>query len=371
MVPFFGFRQKQDMEKGQQGEAMKGILVDTPVRYLVVAQYVVYGSVILFFGRDIFVPLSVAVLISFVLYPACAWMERRGMGRMTAISINVGALMILLLLVSALLAQQVIGFIAEWPALQPKLQGSFDAASKTLMEFIGVAPERQSQWMSSATDSVFTRLFGLVSAAISASAFSAVMAILIPVYVVLILYYRSLWVKVLIRISPRGTEDNVMKMLSLTIQAYYNFIKGMGIVYLVVGILNSLGLYLLGVPHALLFGFIASILTFIPYVGILAGSLLPVTIAWATHDSAWYAAGVIGVFVFVQYLEAHVIFPFAVSSRLKVNTLVVLLSIFIGGIVWGVAGMILFVPLVGIVKLIADHHPSMKTISMFLGTGND
>jgi predicted PurR-regulated permease PerM len=159
-------------------------------------------------------------------------------------------------------------------------------------------------------------------------------------------------------------------MISLTIKTYYEFIKGMAIVYVAVGSLNSVGLLLLGVPHAILFGFIASILTFIPYVGIIVGSLLPITMAWITYDSIWYPLGIVGVFAFVQYLEANIIFPVAVSNRLNVNTLVMLVAIFAGGIVWGMAGMILFVPFAGIAKLIADHNPKWKTISMILGTHN-
>jgi predicted PurR-regulated permease PerM len=128
------------------------------------------------------------------------------------------------------------------------------------------------------------------------------------------------------------------------------------------------GLWLLGVPHPFLFGYIASILTFIPYVGIIVGSLLPISMAWLTYDSVWYPLGVVGIFSFVQYLEANVIFPIAVSSRLNVNTLAMLLSIIVGGLLWGVSGMILFVPFVGIAKLIADHNPKWKTVSMMLGT---
>lgn len=138
-------------------------------------------------------------------------------------------------------------------------------------------------------------------------------------------------------------------------------------VYLLVAILNSLGLLAMGTPHAVLFGFIASILTFVPYVGIIIGSLLPITVSWLTHDSIWHPLGVVAVFAIVQYLEANVIFPFAVSHRLNVNTFVMLLAIFFGGLLWGLAGMILFVPFVGIAKLIADHHPEWKTASMILG----
>jgi predicted PurR-regulated permease PerM len=173
--------------------------------------------------------------------------------------------------------------------------------------------------------------------------------------------------KILAYLFPSESDERLREILFLTIKAYYNFIKGTALVYLIVGTLNSIGLLLLGVPHAILFGFIASVLTFIPYVGIIAGSLLPITMAWITYDSVWYAVGVVGIFTFVQYLEANVIFPLAVSSRLNVNTLVMLLAIFIGGVLWGVAGMILFVPFAGIAKLIADHNPRWKIASMILG----
>lgn len=334
-------------------------------------QYVVFGSVILYFGREIFVPLCFAALVSFVLYPVCAWMERRGVGRAISIAISVGVLTIILFFLTSVLAKQFVDFAQEWPALQPRISTAFEGLREFLVSTLGISREAQDQWLSKALDSAASGTLKFIKDTISVSAFSTVMAILIPVYVVLILYYRSLWRRVLVKLLPTENTESVTQMLSLTIEAYYNFIKGMGVVYLAVAVLNSLGLYILGVPHAILFGSIASVLTFIPYVGILAGSLLPITVAWATYDSVWYPVGVIGVFAFVQYLEANVIFPFAVSNRLKVNTLVVIIAIFVGGLLWGVAGMILFVPFVGILKLIADHNPRLVTISMLLGTGND
>lgn len=334
-------------------------------------QLILFGSLILYFGRDVFIPLGYAVLISFVLYPSCAWMERKGLGRMTAIVVNLMMLTLVVIALATLLVQQFMAFLREWPALQDKLLSVVSDISSAFTRFFGVSEENQGKLMTRLTDELAGGTFSFVREAISFSAFTAVALILIPVYTVLILYYRHHWVKVLYRVFPAERNENTKEILVLTINAYVNFIKGMGIVYLVVGILNSAGLLLLGVPHPVLFGFIASILTFIPYVGIIIGSLLPIAMAWTTYDSAWYALGVVGIFTFVQYLEANVIFPVAVSNRLKVNTLVVLVAVFAGGILWGVSGMILFVPFVGIAKLIADHNHRLKTLSMLLGTQDD
>lgn len=333
-------------------------------------QYIIYGSVILYFGRNIFIPISFALLISFVLYPICSWLERKGVSRVMSIVLALTFLMMLGLLLVVLLVYQFVGFLQEWPAIQAKFAGAVSDLQRSI-EILGFSKAEQSDLLSKFSNQSGGNLLTILRSTISASAFSIVMLVLIPVYAVLILYYRQYWMKILSRIFPAEKNESLREMMALTIKAYYNFIKGMAIVYLVVGSLNSIGLLLLGVPHAILFGFIASILTFIPYVGIIVGSLLPITMAWITYDSIWYPVGIVGIFAFVQYLEANVIFPIAVSSRLNVNTLIMLIAIFTGGILWGMAGMILFVPFVGIAKLIADHNPKWKTVSMILGNSSD
>lgn len=75
------------------------------------------------------------------------------------------------------------------------------------------------------------------------------------------------------------------------------------------------------------------------------------------------------VFSIVQLLEAYIIFPFAVGKRLKINTLVIILVIIVGGMLWGAAGMILFIPFVSIAKLIAERAESLKTLAILLSEG--
>jgi predicted PurR-regulated permease PerM len=332
-----------------------------------ILQLVVYGGVVLYFGRNIFVPIGFAVLISFILYPLCAWMEKKGIGRLAAILISLIGLVVLLLFLIALLLKQFMGFLQEWPSLQSKLLATLKEISSLVTSF-GISEEKQNTWIANIADQSGGKALQIFGDIIVGSTFSLVLLVLVPVYVVLILYYRHYWVNIVYKLFPHEKRDSLREIISLTIKAYYNFIKGMGFVYLTVGTLNSIGLLLLGVPHAVLFGFIASILTFVPYVGIIVGSLLPITMAWITYDSIWYPVGIILIFTFVQYLEANIIFPLAVSYRLSVNTLAMLLAIFVGGLLWGMAGMMLFVPFVGIAKLIADHNPKWKTVSLILGT---
>lgn len=334
---------------------------------LTILQYIVLGGAILYVGRPFFIPLSFALLISCVLYPVCIWLEHHKIKKMTAIILSLSLIFILFAAILFLFFQQVISFSNEWPTLQAKLTQTFNELSIWLTERFNISQEKQAEWLKDATRQSSSDAMGFVRKTISAGTISGVLFILIPVYVVLILYHRERWIEVIYRVFPTQRKERIREILHLSIQSYYNFIKGMLLVYLIVGVLNSLGLYLLGIPQPVLFGFTASILTFIPYAGIMIASLLPITISWVTYNSIWYPIGVIAVFSVVQYLEANVIFPLAVSSRLKLNALVTIGAIVLGGVLWGVAGLILFIPFLGIIKMIADRTPALRTLALLLG----
>ncbi|WP_162425692.1 AI-2E family transporter [Pontibacter pudoricolor] len=339
----------------------------TKVNWLKLLQYTVLLGVILYVGRSLFVPLSFSLLISFVLYPICRWLESRGMPRWSAIAICLAVLLLIFGGLAWLLVNQLMRLVEEWPNLQQKLAVAIRDVSLLLEHNFGIKVARQTNWLESMGNNVAANLLNMLKDVLYTSVVSVVLLVLIPLYVALILYNREQLARALYSLFSRSEHHKIRTILHETITTYYNFIKGMAIVYAIVGTLNTIGLLILGVPHALFFGVVASILTFIPYVGITIGAILPMTVAWITYDSLWYPAGVVMVFAVVQYLEANLIFPWAVSYRLQVNMLFTLLAIVAGGILWGASGMILFIPYLAILKLIADKHENMRSVSLLLG----
>lgn len=255
---------------------------------------------ILYFGRGLFVPLSFALLISFILYPICCWLERKKLSRVAAIAISLSVLMLLSLALVYVLLTQLFSFMAEWPRLKSQLMDSFSALSVYVTDQFDVSRLEQKQWLTDFLNNSGGDAIQLIQRTVSASAVSLVLAVLIPIYAYLILYYRHRLVDALYYLFPEEGRENLREILRQSIGSYYNFIKGMAIVYLIVGALNSLGLFLLGIPHALLFGYITSVLTIIPYIGVMIGALLPISVAWVTYQSALYPLGVVIVFSVVQ-----------------------------------------------------------------------
>jgi predicted PurR-regulated permease PerM len=117
----------------------------------------------------------------------------------------------------------------------------------------------------------------------------------------------------------------------------------------------------------LFFGFLGGVLVIIPYIGILIGSALPIIIALITKDSYWYAVGVMAVFLFVHILEGNLITPYVVGSKVSINPLVAIFALLLFGKLWGLAGLILALPVTAICKIIFDLLPGFKAVGFLLG----
>jgi predicted PurR-regulated permease PerM len=336
---------------------------------LEILQYIVLISLVLYFGKLIFIPLSFSLLISFILYPICKRLEKIGINKVITICITLSSIFIITIFIFYLLFLQLYEFSNEWDSFKIKLLETINQLSFFMTDYFEISVEEQMLFIKNAFNNSGTQTFSLIQNMVYSFSESFFYLIIIPIFSGLILYYRSLLVKALFHLFPANKKETIYEILIETINAYYNFIKGMALVYLIVGTLNSIGLAIIGIPHPIMFGFIASILTFIPYVGIIISALLPIAISWITYNSIFYPIAVIVVFSFVQLLEAYIIFPFAVGRRLKINTLVILIMISAGGILWGAAGMILFIPYISIVKLIADRTESLKSLAILLGDG--
>ena len=296
-------------------------------------------------------------------------MEQKGVNQTIAILIALFAVISMTIGILYLLYLQINEFSNEWEPFKIKLLDTINQISVYATEHFGITADEQLSFFKNAVNNSGTETFSAFKTILYSLSGYAFFLLIIPVFSALILYHRKMLVAVLYQIFPSDRKETIHEVLIETITAYYNFIKGMAIVYLIVGLLNSIGLAIIGIPHPFMFGFIASILTFIPYIGIMISSLLPIAISWITYNSIWYPLGVILVFSIVQILEAYVIFPFAVGSRLKINTLIIIIMITAGGILWGAAGMILFIPFISIIKLIAERVDSLKTLSLLLGDG--
>lgn len=324
------------------------------------------GSLLLYFGAQLFIPMLFGLLIAFVMYPMCLWFERHHCSKYLAITLCLTIILALSAGLLIILGWQLQKFSGQLPEIVQKINTETIQLKNWLQLNTSFSVSSQEEWLGGVFKNNSDKITGLIGNVFSATTNVLFLLFLTPVYTALFLYHRSTFVKFLIIITGYEHEAKLRDVLQQTILTYAGFIKGMTMVYLIVGILNSIGLSLLGIEHALLFGMLTAFMTIIPYIGIILSSLLPIGMALITKDSLWYPAGVIAVFTLVQHLEANVIFPKVVGKQLNLSTWATLVAITAGGILWGFSGMVLFIPMTAILKIIAQNIPEWKALYVLL-----
>lgn len=330
-------------------------------------QVVLFGSLVLYFGSPLLIPVCYGLLIAMVLYPVCKWLERHHWPRSAAIAAGLLIVIIIFLIIISLLGIEINVLRHELPQLLNKTKPSLLQLQHWMESSLGISVTAQNKWWQQLLQNFTNNTGSILQSTVSATAGGLFTVFLTPVYAALFLYNREVFIQFLTKLTGSKYRQQLQAILTETILTYFHFIKGMLLVYLIVGVLNSIGLLALGIPHAILFGMLTAIMTIIPYVGIFISALLPISIAWITKDSLWYPIGVVAVFTFVQYLEANIIFPKVVATQLKVSTWATLIAIVAGGIIWGVSGMILFIPFIGILKIVTEHIPEWEAFTILLG----
>jgi len=316
--------------------------------------------------KSFLIPLTYGFLLAIIIYPVCHKLEKNKVPRSIAVFISLMIILVIVGLIVFVFILQVQALNKDLPQLTQRVIHLLAQAQVWMSSHFGISPERQNELVIDMGKNFSSSIGGIVRGSFSAAAAAVVFLVIVPLYTVLFLAYRGVLVDFLSSLIGSKYNGDLPGILSEVIHSYFKYVKGMFFVYLIVGILNSIGLLLLGVDHAILFGMVTAFMTIIPYIGIIVSSILPITVVWAETNNILYPLGVVAVFTFVQYLEANIIFPYVVGKQIDLNMLVSICTILAGGVIWGVHGMLLFLPFVAFAKIISAHFEGLRPIYKLL-----
>ncbi|MEQ8238233.1 MAG: AI-2E family transporter [Cyclobacteriaceae bacterium] len=319
-------------------------------------------------AKGIIIPLAFAMLFSFILYPPVKWFRQKNVGVIWSIIITMSGVTLLLAGVVYLFSAQIVRMTADYNSFQEELRKVFDTAVSFLNNEINFVPHIKVQTISEAASSFFGNTgFVLVSDTLGfTTTFLSYLTLSIVFTFLILLYSRQLTIA-LTQFSPEKNRDSFLKMLQEIQKVGQQYLTGILVIVLILGVLNSTGLFLLGIDYAIFFGFLAALLAIIPYVGSFLGGLIPAIYALITYDSLWYPVGVIGTFWVIQFIEGNILNPKIVGGNLRINALFSLISLIGGSILWGIPGMILFLPLTAIIRTVSSYYEELQPLAILIG----
>jgi len=193
-----------------------------------------------------------------------------------------------------------------------------------------------------------------------------VVFVLLPVYTFMILFYKPMFLEFMSRLFPNDNKNVVDDVLSNIKGLIQSYLSGLMLEMLIVAVLNSVGLLIIGIDYAILLAVIGAILNVIPYIGGVIAMSLVCLVAFTTKSPA-AAFWVIVSYAVVQLIDNNFLVPKIVGSKVKINALVSIVAVLVGGALWGVAGMFLSIPLVAIAKVVFDRVEPLAPFGYVLG----
>lgn len=315
---------------------------------------------LLYIGAFVLVPLVWGIFLSFAIYPLTNSLEKRGLPR--AISIITVLLFVTSIFVAvlSLLLSQVISLLADIPQIGIKLQQKAEEFTIAANQAFGgqFSVVAIGEWD-------FWKGMDLNKTVLEAGK-SLIMVGVIPLFIFLLLYYKDFFKMFLKKVTVQN-QEKVISWVEDSGAVIQQYLVGMAKVTLIVFFLSGLYFYIIGIKYFLLFAVFIAVMNLIPYLGVILSSSLILLYVLLTTDTLFYPVLTLFVLWGIQLTENNLITPVVVGAKVKVNALAVIIAIFIGGALWGVSGMVLFIPLAGIAKITLDRIPNYEAYGFLLG----
>ena len=325
------------------------------------------ATAVLYYGRNILILLMFSVFLAMLMAPASNKFESWGMSRVFSTLSSVFIIVIAFSIVLGLIIIQISSFSEDLPKIQTKLEGFINGTQEWIKNNFGISSNRQSSvlkdQLKDAMSNAGAFLANMLKGTVSVIGSSVLMLVLTFLFLLNREKYENFFV-MFYKDQQREEVKNVIHKVSSIAQQY---LVGRMISIIILAIFYFIGLLILGIKNAFLLSAIAALVTFIPYVGPIVGGLLPVTMALITEDSFGPALGVIIVISVAQIFDNYVITPLFIGGSVNISPFFTIFILIVGGMVWGIAGVILFIPLLGMVKIIFDNYEGLQPFSYLIG----
>jgi predicted PurR-regulated permease PerM len=346
---------------------------------------VVIGA--LYLAKGVLVPLTLAVMLSFLLSPVCDWLERRRMGRIPAVLLTAILGFTVLGIVTWTAAVQITSLAPKIPEYQSNVeaklssvnayavavlrkvtstaQGMGEKLSPTELADAGLGTIDQPYPVRVVTSpasplQIFGGMFGTLLEVLGKTG-------IVVVLVVFFLLQREDLRDRFIHLMGKGHVTVTTQMLEDAGTRVSRYLSMLFLINVTFGVSVGVGLYLIGLPNAVLWGILAAVLRFIPYIGPWIAAAMPLGLSMAISPG-WFAPLLtVGLFVLLELFNNNVLEPWVYGRNTGVSAVAVLVAAVFWVWLWGPVGLLLATPLTVCLLVVGKHVPQLSFLGILLG----
>ncbi|WP_413533755.1 AI-2E family transporter [Empedobacter brevis] len=324
-------------------------------------------SFISIIGKGILVPLILGFLISILLAPVCSFFERYlRLPRAVSSIITTLLFATFILGIFYLIAIQMTEIANEWPTFQKQIIEAFMNLQSWIHHTFGVNSHMQMEYLTKNVKTTIETSTIVIEKVISIVSSMAVTVLFTFLYIVFLLIYRQHLVKFLYYVFNTNTRDQVYNVITSIQKMVKQYLIGLFLQMLIVSVLSFIAFSILGLKYKFVLAILTGVLNVIPYVGIIISMIVTLIITFATM-SASKLLFVLIAFIVIHAIDGNVVMPQIVGSKVKINSLIVIIGLVIGEMAWGIMGMLLSIPILALMKIVFDNVTDLKPWGYLLG----
>ena len=324
-------------------------------------------TVVLFYGKPILVPLCFAILLSMLLAPVCRFLDKKGWPRGLSCTACIFLVILFIALMFFVITMQIAGFVDDFEKITAKADEIWVHLQEWVQKKLDISPEKQDDMIKNQVEAA-KKSSGAGAGKIVAGITGLLGGIaIVLVLTFLLLFHKEKYQQFFLKLFATPNKPNVRQTLEEITHVSQQYLTGRMMSMFFIFVLYAIALLIIGIKGALLLAGITALLTIIPYVGSVLGGLIPFMTAAVTEPSIQPAIWVLAAIVIIQAIDNYVIEPNVIGSEVGLSAISTIVAILIGGFLWGVAGMVLFIPLISILKIIFDHVETLKPYGFLLG----
>lgn len=322
---------------------------------------------LLYFGSSFLIPFIFGVFFASLMMPFSDFQERMKIPRSISSLISTMVVFIVVGLVLYLFVWQMTLFVADISSVRKDVESLIQNIQRGITSLTNLSSEDQQVIWKKRSDSVLNTIEkGLTT--FLGNIISTILGFLLSlVYAVLLLYYRDKLSEFVLMYVKNGNKESAKDVMSKNNKVVYQYLWGRAQVMLLLGVMYYITFLIFDIPYAVLLTLFGALVTIIPYLGPLISGILPILFSIIYMQNVETILIFSIIIIIIQLIESYVLEPLIIGNEVRINPLTVIVAVILGGMIWGLAGMILFVPIFAMIKIISNHTPGFEPIGYLLG----
>jgi predicted PurR-regulated permease PerM len=324
--------------------------------------FIILTSIVLYFGRGFFVLISFAGLLAMLMTPVSNRLENRGVSRVISSLISVMIIVVIFSVVILLLAAQIGNIGKELPLILLRYEEIKLDIQRWVNDSLGVSSQELRVHASDVFNNAGSFLTNFIKNIIS---FIGSLFVVL-VFIFLFLMQRTKYENFVLMLYKEEKRSKAKDMIDRISQVAQQYLTGRLVAACIMGILFLIGFLIVGLKNSVILALIVAIMTIIPYVGALIGGLVPLFISMidgTLNQSIW----VVIIILTINTIDHYIIEPYVVGGSVSISPFFTIFVLILGGLIWGIPGIILFLPLSGIIKIVFENVEGLQPYASLIG----